>query len=540
MSTGQYKQGLDRGQASFLPPRVEDYVGADNPVRAIEAYADGIDLAGLGFRHARRGSGAGQPPYDPADLLKLYLYGYLNRVRSSRLLEREAGRNLEVIWLLRGQRPGYRTIAKFRAENAVALRAANRDFVRLLGRLALLGGDLVAIDGAFFDGNASKSSVVTARRLGERLAALDRDIDAYAEALAASDASEAAGPAVGSVDPGAAMAALLARRAETAVMLGQLEASGETQHCRTDADARLLSKSGQSLCGYNVQIAVDAAHKLIVASEVVNDGNDTGQLHDLAAAAQSALSVETLRVVADVGYHNGETLRACEADGIEAFVATPMRGRQLPAEGRFGHASFVYDGAEDLYRCPAGETLRPLSGRLKDRTGKWRTRYVSRRSICQVCPLRLGCLSPRSDRRTIERWEHEDVLDRHRARMATEAAAAVLRRRKTLAEHPFGTLKCRAGYRHFLVRGFAKVRGEWALMALCYNLGRLINIIGLAAFIASIARLAARLAALIAHSRAHAALQYFLTRRSIQHKQNSDKWPSRSYKAPSRPAIQPA
>ncbi|MCX7382551.1 MAG: IS1182 family transposase [Alphaproteobacteria bacterium] len=422
-------------------------------------------------------------------------------MRSSRLLEREAGRNLEVIWLLRGQRPGYRTIAKFRAENAVALRAANRDFVRLLGRLALLGGDLVAIDGAFFDGNASKSSVVTARRLGERLAALDRDIDAYAEALAASDASEAAEPAVGSVDPGAAMAALLARRAETAATLAQLEASGETQHCRTDADARLLSKSGQSLCGYNVQIAVDAAHKLIVASEVVNDGNDTGQLHALASAAKAVLAAETLRVVADVGYHNGETLRACEADGIEAFVAVPERARQLPAEGRFGLASFIYDAVEDIYRCPAGESLHPSPTRRLDATGKWRIRYTSRKARCRLCPMRASCLSPKRDRREVERWEHEDVIERHRARMAADIAAAVLRQRKALAEHPFGTLKCRAGYRHFLVRGFAKVRGEWGLMALCYNLTRVINIIGLPRFIAWIARLLVLAATILSPTR---------------------------------------
>jgi transposase len=488
MSKGRFKQGVDRGQACFLPARVEDYVGAENPVRAIEAYAEGIDLGALGFRHAARGSGAGQPPYHPADLLKLYLYGYLNRVRSSRLLEREAVRNLEVIWLLRGQRPGYRTIAKFRAENAAALRAANRDFVRLLGRLELLGGDLVAIDGSFFDGSASKSSVVTARRLGERLAGLDRDIDAYAAALAAGDAADVAEAVAANAAPGAAMAALLARRAETAAALAQLEASGQTQRCDTDPDARLLSKSGQSLCGYNVQIAVDAAHKLIVASDVVNDGNDTGQLHDLAAAAKSALAVETLRVVADVGYHNGETLRACEQDGIEAFVEEPGRGRQLSAEGRFGLASFAYDGVEDVYRCPAGETLRPLPTRRQDATGKWRIRYVSRRGACRVCPLRPRCLSPSGDRRSIERWEHEDVLDRHRARMARTEAAAVLDRRKTIVEHPFGTLKCRAGYRHFLVRGFAKVRGEWGLMALCYNLGRVINIIGPHRFIAWIAR----------------------------------------------------
>ncbi len=536
MSNGRFKQGIDRGQGSLLPPRVEDYVGADNPVRAIEAYADGIDLVALGFAHAGRGPCAGQPPYNPGDLLKLYLYGYLNRVRSSRLLEREAVRNLEVIWLLRGQQPGYRTIAKFRAENAAALRAANRDFVRLLGRLELLGGELVAIDGSFFDASASKSSVMTARRLGERLAALDRDIDAYAASLAAGDAADVGEPAGGDGDAGAAMAALLARRAATAQALDELKASGQTQRGTTDPDARLLSKSGQSLCGYNVQIAVDAAHKLIVASDVVNDGNDTGQLHALAAAAKASLAVETLRVVADVGYHNGETLRACEADGIEAFVERPERGRQLPAEGRFGSASFTYDATDDAYRCPAGAMLRPLSRPVQDRTGKWRTRYVSHRSACRSCPLRAQCLSPRGDRRMIERWEHEAVVERHRARMAGAEAMAVLRRRKALVEHPFGTLKCRAGYRHFLVRGFAKVRGEWGLMALCYNLTRVINIIGMAAFIAWIVRLDA----LVAPSRAIATLRTLLARRTTPHNQRAATTPIWFPRTPKTPEIQHA
>jgi transposase len=494
MGHGRYKVGTERSQASLLPARVEDYVAANNPVRAIEAYAEGIDLAGLGFRHAERGVSAGQPPYDPADLLKLYLYGYLNRVRSSRALEREAGRNLEVIWLLRSQTPGYRTIAKFRAENATALRAANRDFVRLLGRLGLLGGSLVAIDGAFFDGNASKASMVTAKRLTEQLAALDRDIDAYAAAVAADDAREEAETTTPAGDAGARMAELVAQRDRVAADRARLEASGETQLSRTDPDARLLSKSGQTVSGYNVQIAVDDAHKLIVASEVVNDGNDSGQLHAVAQAAKEALEVETLNAVADAGYFNGETLRACKAEGITPFVPEPSRGRAAAAasRGRFGLEKFTYDAAADRYRCPAGEELRPMPGRKHDVTGKTRIRYATRRSVCRACPLRQNCLSGKAERRQIERWEHEDVLERHRARM--KQADGIMRRRKALAEHPFGTLKCRAGYRHFLVRGFAKVRGEWSLMALCYNLSRLLTIIGVARFIAWIVDACAQIA----------------------------------------------
>src|SRR5437868_3963024 len=482
-----FKTGQCRKQASFLPPRIEDYVGSDNPVRAIEAYVQSLDLAALGFRHAGSDGGAGQPPYDPADLLKLYLYGYLNQVRSSRRLEREVRRNVELIWLLKGLAPGYRSIGNFRKDNRDALQAANRDFVLLLRQLDLLGGGLVAIDGAFFHGDASKASIVTAKRLAEQLTALERDIAAYAEALEANDQAEADAPAARSgEDVAEKLAALLARRAAVATDLATLEASGATQLSRTDADARLLSKNSQMVAGYNVQIAVDAKHKLIVASAVVNDGNDTGQLHALAQAAKQALGTATLQAVADVGYYNGEMLLACEADGIEAFVPEPQRNQRLAAAGRYTLEAFAYQAAVDAYRCPAGNLLRPMQGQKQDATGKWRIRYASRRADCRACRLRRQCLSASGQRREIERWVHEDVVERHRARMAL--ADAVMGRRKALAEHPFGTLKCRAGYRHFLLRGFDKVRGDWSLMALCYNFTRVLSIVGLARFVAYLAK----------------------------------------------------
>jgi transposase len=292
MKNCTFKSGESREQASLLPPRVEDYVGRANPVRAIEAYVAALDLAELGFGHAERGVGVGQPPYDPADLLKLYLYGYLNQVRSSRRLEQEARRNLELIWLLKGLRPGYRTIAKFRQENWAALKAANRSFMLLMRELDLVSGALVAIDGAFFHGDASKASIVTRKKLADQLAALDRDIEAYGAAWEANDAEEAKGaPADGDRGDGddgdiaRTVARLMAKRAKAQAEFDRLEASGESQLSRTDADARLLTKSGQTVAGYNVQIAVDDKHKLIIASEVVNDGNDTGQLHKMAQAA---------------------------------------------------------------------------------------------------------------------------------------------------------------------------------------------------------------------------------------------------------------
>ena len=497
MTNRTFKSGASREQSSLLPARIEDYVTADNPVRAIESFVGAVDLAKLGFRHADRGpEEAGQPPYDPADLLKLYLYGYLNQIRSSRRLEREAGRNLDLIWLLKNLRPGYRTIANFRKENWRAFKAANREFVLLARTLGLVGGALVAIDGSFFHGDASKGSIFTRKRLAEQIAKLDKEIEAYGKSLADNDAAEARAKNKDrsddgdSGDVGAKMAELMARRSRAKSDLDRLEESDETQLSKTDRDARLLVKNGQGVAGYNVQAVVDEKHKLIVASEVVNDSSDVGQLHTMAKAAKDALEAEALQVLADEGYYSSRELKACEDDGILAYVPVPEGNGRLEKQGRFSRKDFSYDPAGDAYRCPAGKLLRPMKGRTGGRwqnvSGRIEIRYTSRKAICGRCRLKRRCLSRTTAYRTIARWEHEDVLDRHRTRM--QGADKLMRRRSGIVEHPFGTIKCRAGYRHFLVRGFDKVRGEWSLMALCYNFTRLLNILGLEGFIDRIAK----------------------------------------------------
>ena len=495
MTNRPFKTGESREQASLLPARIEDYVGADNPVRAIESFVRALDLAKLGFRHADRRVEMGQPPYDPADLLKLYLYGYINQVRSSRRLEREACRNLELIWLLKNLRPGYRTIANFRKENWEGLKAVNRGFVLLLRELDLVGGTVVAIDGSFFHGDASKASIYTRKRLADQIARLDLEIEAYGRSIEDNDASEANepkmdradGPDAGGGDGsdiGAKVAALMAKRLRAQSDLDQLAASGETQLSLTDPDARHLVKSGQGVAGYNVQAVIDDKHKLIVASEVVNDSSDVNQLHAMAKAAKEALDVETLQVLADEGYYSSIELKACEDDGITAYVPPPD-GKGRLKEGRFSRKNFSYDVEADAYRCPAGELLRPMKGRWQNTSGRTEIRYVARKATCGACQLRSRCLTPKARYRTIARWEHEDVLERHRARML--GAGELMRRRSAIVEHPFGTLKCRAGYRHFLVRGFDKVRGEWSLMALCYNFTRVLNILGFERFVARVA-----------------------------------------------------
>jgi len=495
MTNRTFKTGESREQSSLLPARVEDYVGADNPVRAIESFVRALDLAKLGFRHAdRKAEGVGQPPYDPADLLKLYLYGYINQIRSSRRLEQEAGRNLELIWLLRNLKPGYRTIGNFRKENWAALKATNRSFVLLMRELGLVGGSVVAIDGSFFHGDASKASIFTRKRLADQIAKLDQEIEAYGKSLEDNDAAEAKkpvkdGPDGGGGDGGdigAKVAALMTKRSRAQADLARLEENGQTQLSVTDPDARLLVKSGQGVAGYNVQTVVDDKHKLIVASEVVNDSSDVGQLHAMAMAAKEALEVKTLQVLADEGYYSSRELKACEDDGITAYVPVPEGNARLEKQGRFALKDFNYDGASDTYHCPAGHQLHPMKSRQKNTSGRVEIRYAARGVICRTCPLKVRCLGSNAAYRTIGRWEHEDVLERHRARM--QGAGELMRRRSGIVEHPFGTLKCRAGYRHFLVRGFNKVRGEWSLMALCYNFTRVLNILGFDAFLTALAK----------------------------------------------------
>jgi transposase len=494
MTNHTFKSGESREQPSLLPPRIEDYVGPDNPVRAIESFVCALDLAQLAFRHADRGVEAGQPPFDPADLLKLYLYGYINQIRSSRRLEREACRNLELIWLLKNLKPGYRTIANFRKENWKALKAVNRGFVLLARELGLVGGTLVAIDGALFHGDASKASIFTRKRLAAQIASLDAEIEAYGKSLEDNDATEAGrqtdglgdGGAGHGDDLGARVKELMARRSRAQADLEGLDANGKRQLSLTDPDARLLSKGDQTIAGYNVQSVVDDKHMLIVASEVVNS-SDAGHLHAMAKAAKEVLEAKSLQALADTGYYSSVDLKACEDDGIEAYVPPSEGNGVLEKQGRFSLKDFSYDATADAYRCPADELLRPTKGRFTNTSGRIEIRYLSRKAICDACPLRARCLAPKAAQRSIGRWEHEAVLERHRARMQSADAGKLMRRRSAIVEHPFGTLKCRAGYRHFLVRGFDKVRGEWSLMALCYNFTRVLNIIGFERFVAYMA-----------------------------------------------------
>lgn len=478
MHQRSYKQGTARQQGFLLPPSLEDYVSAENPVRAIDSYVESLDLKALGFTNTGVARTAGQPAYDPQGLLKLYLYGYLHRVRSSRRLEAECQRNLEVIWLVEGLRPSYKTIADFRKDNLKGLQQVNQDFVQLCKELDLFGAELVGIDGSFFRGNVAKDSIYTAERLQRSLQRIEQDIASYLEELNQGDRQEE-GPASQTADLQGKLEQLRERQAKRKAQLQHLQDSGETQMAEVDGDARLLRKNGQSVAGYNVQTAVDAKHKLILVGEVTQDGNDSQQAAPMGLAAKAVLGVEQLETVQDHGYFNGEQIKACLEHGITPYIPEPDRQSEKNMQGRFPRHDFRYDAEQDRYICPAEKVLHHQGDRqIKGRQYGF---YLASPQDCSVCPLKKQCLGEKTEQRTVTRWEHEAIVEAHRERMA-QGGAEKMRQRRALCEHPFGTLKLWLGWTHFLVRGLEKVRAEWSLLMVCYNFKRVLSILGQAAF----------------------------------------------------------
>lgn len=471
----RYKQGMERQQGLLMPARVDEYVAQDNPVRTIDVYGDSLDMEAMGIQHATGGVTAGQPAYPPRAMLKLYLYGYLHRVRSSRQLEQEAQRNLEVIWLLEGLRPGYKTIADFRKDNLDGLRAVNKDFVALCKELDLFGRELVAIDGSFFRGNVSKGSIYTEERLKKSLERIEQHITEYLHSIEQADQEEA-GQGMEQTELQEKLQMLKERQVKHQVRLKKLQESGDKQLAEVDEDARWLTKNGQCVAGYNVQTGVDDKHKLLVTCEVTQDGNDENQLEGMSKAAKAELEVEQLDATADAGYFNVQAIKNCVEANITPYVPEPNKTIQATLQGRFVREDFSYHAEANRFICPAGKALEYKSTLKKD--GKTIYQYTSRAAMCAQCPLRKRCLPPKTPYRQVTRWEHEAVIEAHRERMASKGSA-MLCKRAALVEHPFGTLKVWCGWRHFLLRGLAKVRAELNLLMLCYNFKRVLNILDL-------------------------------------------------------------
>src|SRR5580692_5740092 len=476
----RFVEGMDRGQSTLFPECLEDWICEDNPVRVIDVFVGGLDLAGLRFCRVDP-EATGRPSYHPSVLLKLYIHGYLNRVQSSRRLEREACRNVEVMWLAGRLVPDHKTIADFRKDNGPAIRKVCAQFVAGCREIGLLTKASVAIDGSKFKAVNNRDKNFTRAKMERRLAQIEESVARYLSQLDTADLQE----------PTEALAAKTAHLKEKLAKLAtemrrlkaidkEMLASPDQQISLTDPDSRSMATSGRGsgVVGYNVQVAVDTEHHLIVTHEVTNSGSDRAQLANMAKQAKDDLQTETLEAVADRGYFSSLEILACHEAGVTVTLPKPLTSG-AKSDGRFGKQDFVYLPEEDAYRCPVGEQLPYRFTSEED--GKRLRRYWT--TACQDCSLKSQCTT--GPERRIPRWEHEHLLEAVQQRL--DANPQAMRVRRETVEHPFGTMKARMGATHFLTKTLPKVAAEMALSVLAYNLTRVMNIVGIKPLIAAIA-----------------------------------------------------
>jgi len=466
----RFIEGQDRSQSTLFPERVEDYIAEDNPVRVVDVFVDELDLEQAGFEGLHP-EATGRPGYHPATLLKIYIYGYLNRIQSSRRLERETQRNVELIWLTGRLTPDFKTIADFRKDNAKAIGNVCREFVLLCRRLDLFNQAMVAIDGSKFKAVNNRDKNFTDAKLKKRMEQLEESIARYLAELDRADREPTAVPEAKVCRLKDKIAAVKEQMQRLNQIGEQLRQAPEQQVSLTDPDARSMATSGRGtgMVGYNVQTAVDTKHHLIVAHEVTNVGHDRTQLSSMAKQAQAATGTGQLTVLADRGYFKGEEVLACEQAGINALVPKPLNSNSK-ADGRIDKRDFVYLPEQDEYRCPAGE--RAIWRFTTVEKGMTLHKYWP--SSCPKCPLKAQCTP--SDYRRITRWEHEAVLDAMQERLDREPEAMRLRRQTV--EHTSATLKAWMGATHFLTRRLPRVSTEMNLHVLAYNLKRVMQIMG--------------------------------------------------------------
>jgi transposase len=474
----RFVEGADRSQSTFFPECLEDWIDEDNPVRVIDVFVDELDLGELGFNGVAPEI-TGRPSYHPSVLLKLYIYGYLNRVQSSRRLEREAGRNVEVMWLVGRLAPDHKTIADFRKDNGTAIRQVCVRFIALCRSLGLLTQASVAIDGSKFKAVNNRDRNFTRAKMERRMAQIEESVARYLQQLDSADRqepSEALKTKTNRLKEKIAKLKEQMQRLE--VLKVQMLATPDQQISLTDPDARSMATSGRGsgVVGYNVQVAVETTHHLIITHEVINEGTDRSQLSPMAKRAKTTLEVEHLDAVADRGYFDSEEILACENAGITVTLPKPMTSNSK-AEGRFGKQDFRYVAEEDVYVCPAGEKL--AYHFTNEENGLVLRRYWT--NVCRTCAIKQQCTT--GEQRRITRWEHEDVLEAVQRRL--DEHPEKMRQRRETVEHPFGTIKARMGATHFLMKTLPKVATEMALHVLAYNLTRVMNIIGVQPLLAA-------------------------------------------------------
>jgi transposase len=468
---GRFVEGEDRHQGVLLPEYLDDYVSDENPVRVIDVFVDELDLGALGFAGVVP-EATGRPAYHPGLLLKMYVYGYINQIASSRRLEREAQRNVEMMWLAQRLAPDFKTIADFRKDNGPAIRAACRQFIALCRRLDLFVHAVAAIDGSRFKAVNTRDKNFTRASIQRRMEQVEASIERYMSALETADRREGELAVAKAVRLKDKIASLREQMKDFKALEIQVHAAPDQQISLTDPDARAMATNGKGtgLVGYNVQTAVDTQHHLIVAHEVTNVGHDRSQLANMAGQAKAAMGVETLEVLADRGYFSGEEILACGPLGVTPILPKPLTSGSK-ADSRFGKQDFVYIPQDDVYRCPGGQRL--VRHMTTVEKGLTLHRYWDLPS-CTACAIKGQCTT--SKERRITRWEHEAVVEAMQERL--DRAPKSMRIRRATVEHPFGTLKAWMGATHFKMRTLEKVSTEMSLHVLAYNLKRVIAIMG--------------------------------------------------------------
>jgi len=480
----RFIEGEDRSQVTLLPECLDDFIGEDNPVRVIDAFVDELDLQGLGFEGTEPAA-TGRPSYHPGVLLKIYIYGYLNRLQSSRRLERETQRNIELMWLTGRLAPDFKTIADFRRDNGKGIRNVCRRFVELCRELKLFTQAVVAIDGSKFKAVNTRDRNFTPGKVQKRQEQIEESIKRYLDAL---DTADRTLPVAEFQAKAQHLKTKLNTMREQMRRMQQIEQALKTepagQISLTDKDARSMATSGRGsgIVGYNVQVAVDTKHHLIVAHEVTNEGHDRNQLAPMAIAARQAMGKAKLKAIADRGYYSSTQIKACDDANIAPMLPKSATSN-AKAEGRFDRADFIYIARDDEYQCPANQ--RAIYRFTREENGLQIRRYWS--SACPQCPIKKQCTP--SDYRRISRWEHEPVLEAAQRRLDKHPDAMMVRRRTV--EHVFGTFKHWMGSTHFLMRTLPKVGTEMSLHVIAYNLKRLIGILGIARTIKAMSLLGA-------------------------------------------------
>ena len=467
----RFVEGEDRSQVTFLPECLDDYIAEDNPVRVVDAFVEELDLQALGFEGVEPAN-TGRPSYHPSVLLKIYIYGYLNRVQSSRRLERECQRNVELMWLTGRLAPDFKTIADFRRDSGKGIRNACRQFVIICRQLKLLTQGSVAIDGSKFKAVNNRDRNFTPHKLEQRMRQVEESIERYLGALDTADRTQPVDLELKAARLNEKLSKLRTQMQQLREMERRLQDQPDKQLSLTDPDARSMATSGRGtgMVGYNVQMAADTKHHLIVAHDVINTGSDRGELWSMATKAREAVGKDKLEVIADRGYFKGPEILACEEAGIKTYVPKPMTSNSK-AEGRFSKADFIYIARDDEYQCPAGERLRRHQTSVEN--GMKIDTYWT--YICPHCPLKADCTT--GNERRVRRWEHEAVLETMQRRLDRKPEAMKVRRRTI--EHVFGTLKHWMGSTHFLMKTLGHVSTEMSLHVLAYNLKRLICILGI-------------------------------------------------------------